>query len=153
MTTSTSTASRAAHAAPNQIMSWRRSSRAGGSPEGGGSSGALPNDGSSRGLGGITGVVGCPLDTVDPRSMTAVGPGSGSGGATGSGVDTGSGIGSGSGSGSGRRCAPTCSPAGRVGTTAVGCSLAGSSAGAVGFAGPGVAGDQCSVHADPSQYR
>ena len=123
----------------------------GGSPEGGGSSGALPNDGSARGVGGITGVVGCPLGTVDPRSMTAVGPGSGS--ARRLGRRSGSGVGSGSGVRLGRRCAPTCSPAGRVGTTAVGCSLAGGSAGAVGSAGPGVAGDRCSVHADPSQYR
>src|SRR6478735_634506 len=144
MTTSTSTASRAAHAAPNQMMSWRRGSRACGS-EGGGSNGALANDGSADGAGGITGDVDCSLAAAESRSMTAVGSGSGSG--------LGSGVGSGSCSGSGARCAPTRSPAGRRGTTVVGCSLPGGSAGVVGAVGSGVAGDRCSVHADPSQYR
>ena len=85
MTTSTSTASRAAHAAPNQMMSWRRGSRACGS-EGGGSNGALANDGSADGVGGITGDVGCSLGAAESRSMTAVGSGSGSGLGSGSGV-------------------------------------------------------------------
>ncbi len=94
MTTSTSTASRAAHAAPNQMMSWRRGSRACGS-EGGGSNGALANDGSADGVGGMTGDVGCSLGAAESRSMTAVGSGSGSG--LGSGSAVGSGVGSGSG--------------------------------------------------------
>ena len=72
MTTTTSTASRAAHAAPNQMMSWRRGSRACGS-EGGGSNGALANDGSADGVGGMTGGVGCALGAAESRSMTAVG--------------------------------------------------------------------------------
>src|SRR6476619_4212844 len=155
MTTSTSTASRAAHAAPNQMMSWRRGSRACGS-EGGGSNGALAN-GSADGVGGLTGGVGCAQGAAESRSMTAVGSGSGSGpgsgSAVGSGVGSGSGVTSGSFSGSGARCAPTRSPAGRRGTTVVGSSLPGDSAGAVGAVGSGVAGDRCSVHADPSQYR
>jgi hypothetical protein len=40
-----------------------------------------------------------------------------------------------------------------VETTAVGCSLAGGSAAAVGSDGSWAPGDRCSVHADPSQYR
>src|SRR5262245_61586997 len=140
MRTTTSTANRAAHAAPNRMMSWRRGSPAagppvGGSPpDGGGANGAPANDGPAGGVVRIT-EVGCSLGTAEPRSMTSVG------------------LGSGSGSGSGARCAPTCSTVGRSGTTVVGCSLPGGSAGALGSGCAGVAGDRCSVHADPSQYR
>src|SRR5262245_54855873 len=140
MRTTTSTANRAAHAAPNRMMSWRRGSWAAGSPVGGsppdrgGAPGAPANDGSACGDVRITEVV-CSLGTAEPRLITDVGPGSGSG------------------SGSGARCAPTRSAADWSGTTVVGCSLPGGCAGAVGSAGAGTAGDQCSVHTDPSQYR
>src|ERR1700676_4181550 len=135
------------------MMSLRRSSGAPASPEGGGSSGVPKYNGSAGGVGGITRVVGCSLGTVDPRSRTAVGPGSG--GAVDSistlavGPGLGSGVGAGSGGCSAARGAPTCGNC----TTAGGCSLPGGSAPAVGSAGSGVAGDRCSVHADPSQYR